>query len=76
MEKMLARTPVLKAQNAEVLQEYTDLDHFETKAEKVSSFFLPHHAIVKPESKNTNVRVVLNASKKTGSGFSLNYILY
>ena len=77
MEKMLDRTPVLKVQDAEVLQEYIDLDHmesvvhFEPKAEKVFSFFLPHHAVVKPESKTTKVRVVFNASKKTGSGFFL-----
>ena len=79
MEKMLDRHPVLKALYSEVLQGSIDLDHmvhFETEAEKVSSFFLPHHAVIKPESKTTKVRVVFNASKKIGRGFSLKNVLY
>ena len=57
MEKTLDKTPDLKVQYTEVLQEYLDLNHmeqveyYEQKAEKYSSFFLPHHAVIKPESK-------------------------
>lgn len=40
------------------------------------SFYLPHHSVLKPESRSTKVRVVFNASKKTTSGLSLNDILH
>ncbi|XP_065355015.1 uncharacterized protein LOC135949392 [Calliphora vicina] len=82
METTLDKSPDLKDQYMKVLQEYLDLHHmepvvyYEPKIEKHSSFFLPHHAVIKPESKTTKVRVVFNASKKTGSGFSLNDCLY
>lgn len=35
-------------------------------------YFLPHHAILKPSSTSTKLRVVYDASCKTSSGFSLN----
>ncbi|XP_075163067.1 uncharacterized protein LOC142235692 [Haematobia irritans] len=81
MEKTLSKTPDLKAQYERVLQEYIELDHMEeikcleNSEEKMSSFYLPHHAVVKPESKTTKVRVVFNGSKKSGSGYSLNNVL-
>uniref|UniRef100_A0A1I8NZF9 Reverse transcriptase domain-containing protein n=2 Tax=Stomoxys calcitrans TaxID=35570 RepID=A0A1I8NZF9_STOCA len=43
---------------------------------KYLSFYLPHHAVVKPERTTTKVRVVFNASKKTSTGCSLNDILH
>ncbi|XP_075150744.1 uncharacterized protein LOC142224849 [Haematobia irritans] len=82
MEKTLNKTPDLKNQYERVLQEYITLDHmeevrcFENHGDKQNSFYLPHHAVVKPESKTTKVRVVFNGSKKSGSGFSLNNVLY
>lgn len=82
MEKTLEKNPDLKSQYHHVLQEYLDLDHmepsnnFETPDENQFSFFLPHHAVIRPESKTTKVRVVFNGSKKTSSGFSLNDVLY
>ena len=53
-----------------------EISPYEPHAEKKCSFFLPHHAVAKPESKTTQVRVVFNGSKKTSIGFSLNYVLY
>ena len=81
MENTLAKTSDLQKQYTNVLQEYKDLSHMEEvksdeKADRVSSFFLPHHAILKPESTSTKVRVVFNASKKSKSGWSLNDVLY
>lgn len=82
MEKTLNKNPELKQQYELVLQEYIELDHMqqvnhcESASEKHFSFFLPHHAVLKPESKTTKVRVVFNGSKKTNSGFSLNDVLY
>ncbi|XP_037826401.1 uncharacterized protein LOC119614330, partial [Lucilia sericata] len=83
MEQMLEKDPALSTQYNDVLIEYITLDHMEetTSREyfsenKCNSFYLPHHAVVRPESKSTKVRVVFNASRKTKSGFSLNDVLY
>lgn len=70
MEKTLDKAPDLKPQYQAVLQEYLELNHMEasncceTLDEKQFSFFLPHHAVLKPDSKTTKVRVVFNASKR------------
>lgn len=37
-------------------------------------YYLPHHAVEKPDSTTTKVRVVFNASSKTKSGLSFNDI--
>ena len=82
MEKNLSKTEDFKKQYEQVLQEYIDLAHmekisfFEPQQSKLNSFYLPHHAVSKPESTSTAVRVVFNGSKKTKSGFSLNDVLY
>ena len=81
MEATLSKTPELEAQYSAVLQEYEDLHHMEEvpgeeKGDRVFNFFLPHHAVVKPESTSTKVRVVFNASKKSKSGFALNDVLH
>ncbi|XP_075150480.1 uncharacterized protein LOC142224582 [Haematobia irritans] len=39
-------------------------------------FYLPHHAMVKPERTSTKLRVVFNAFCPTSSGLSLNDTLY
>jgi hypothetical protein len=36
---------------------------------------MPHHGVVKEASSTTKLRVVFNASEKTGSGVSLNDVL-
>ncbi|XP_075163307.1 uncharacterized protein LOC142235939 [Haematobia irritans] len=82
MEKNLMKTPELKQEYENVLREYNELGHMiptsfeEEKSQKVNHYFLPHHAVVRPDSKTTRVRVVFNASKKTSSGHSLNNILH
>jgi len=40
------------------------------------SYYLPHHAVVKPESTTTKLRVVFNASSSSANGTSLNDILH
>ncbi|KAH8343581.1 hypothetical protein KR067_009515, partial [Drosophila pandora] len=40
------------------------------------NFYLPHHAVFKPDSTTTKVRVVFNASCPTSNGKSLNDILH
>ncbi|XP_073841335.1 uncharacterized protein [Musca autumnalis] len=83
MERTLERNPELAAEYNKVLSEYISLGHMrqtssaETFDNKhCSSYYLPHHAVVKPERMSTKVRVVFNASKRTVSGLSLNDILY
>nr|XP_042911161.1 uncharacterized protein LOC122272114 [Parasteatoda tepidariorum] len=44
--------------------------------DKTASYFLPHHGVLRPDSKTIKLRVVFNASSKTTSGLSLNDILY
>ncbi|XP_017478255.1 PREDICTED: uncharacterized protein LOC108368027 [Rhagoletis zephyria] len=42
---------------------------------KYFSFYLPHHAVVKPDKVTTKVRVVFNASQTSGSRKSQNEVL-
>ncbi|XP_073811829.1 uncharacterized protein [Musca autumnalis] len=63
----------------EVLEEYKNLGHMvpvDTPNDETGTFYLPHHAVIKPESSSTKVRVVFNASSKTSTGISLNDALY
>ncbi|XP_059222988.1 uncharacterized protein LOC131996859 [Stomoxys calcitrans] len=83
MEKTLEKSPDLAKEYNSVLSEYLELDHMEPTVSteiclrsKYLSFYLPHHAVVKPERTTTKVRVVFNASKKTSTGCSLNDILH
>ncbi|XP_075150719.1 uncharacterized protein LOC142224820 [Haematobia irritans] len=82
MEKNLRKTPELKQEYDKVLREYEELSHMtlvntnEENGDHVPNYFLPHHAVVRPESMSTKVRVVFNASKKTSSGHSLNDVLH
>ncbi|XP_075157832.1 uncharacterized protein LOC142231099 [Haematobia irritans] len=83
MEKSLGKSPNLSYEYTNVLSEYLDLDHMDPTSSteicvnsRYCSFYLPHHAVVKPERTSTKVRVVFNASKKTSTGVSLNDILH
>ncbi|XP_075162867.1 uncharacterized protein LOC142235501 [Haematobia irritans] len=83
MEKTLNKSPELEQEYHKALSEYVQLGHMTltnhmeiNRGSQVLSFYLPHHAVVKPDRTSTKVRVVFNASKKTTSGFSLNDVLY
>ncbi|XP_059223171.1 uncharacterized protein LOC131996976 [Stomoxys calcitrans] len=78
-EVSLCNKPEFKSTYDGVLDEYVLLGHM-TEIPKIqedlNSFYLPHHAVIKPESTSTKVRVVFNASCKTSTGLSLNDTLY
>ncbi|XP_017481434.1 PREDICTED: uncharacterized protein LOC108377116 [Rhagoletis zephyria] len=83
MERSLQKKGDLATMYNNVLQEYLDLGHMEhTKPceiianGKYFSFYLPHHAVVKPDKVTSYVRVVFNASKTSDSGKSLNDVLH
>ncbi|XP_036346477.1 uncharacterized protein LOC118755759 [Rhagoletis pomonella] len=83
IERSHERKPELQQTYSKVLEEYLTLGHMEPTSSreiiregKYFSFYLPHHAVIKPHSKTTKVRVVFNASKLSHSGISLNDILH
>ena len=62
------------------MSEYEDLNHM-VRAPSISShknpiFYLPHHGVLKPDSKTTKLRVVFNGSCATTSGHSLNDLMH
>ncbi|XP_055918467.1 uncharacterized protein LOC129950562 [Eupeodes corollae] len=82
-ERSLASNPVLQSTYSEVISEYIRLGHMKkVDAQErfengvVSSYYLPHHAVIKPESVSTKVRVVFNASSPSSNGTSLNDLLH
>ncbi|XP_062534536.1 uncharacterized protein LOC134203684 [Armigeres subalbatus] len=60
----------------EFIREYIDLGHMRKVSEDASDatmrYYLPHHAVLKPDSTTTKLRVVFDASCPTSSGVSLN----
>jgi len=77
-ENLLKRNFPLKEQYDSVIQEYLDLGHMREVPPSYDSpsYYLPHQAVVKPESTTTKLRVVFNASSPSANGTSLNDILH
>ncbi|XP_075150715.1 uncharacterized protein LOC142224817 [Haematobia irritans] len=78
----LEKDPELARKYHDVLEEYLTLGHMEkatrndnTRSNSFETFYLPHHAVLRPESRTTKVRVVFNASKKSSNGLALNDVL-
>lgn len=80
MEKRLLRTPEIKEQYDQTILEYLKLGHMRKvmpqEISKTPHYYLPHHAVIKPEKLTTKLRVVFNASSPTSNGRSLNDNLY
>ncbi|XP_037811016.1 uncharacterized protein LOC119603147 [Lucilia sericata] len=79
-EARLIRNADLKLEYDKVVREYEELGHM-TKVDSPNMsqnnvYYLPHHAVVKPESVTTKVRVVFNASSPSSNGLSLNSVLH
>ncbi|XP_055589513.1 uncharacterized protein LOC129741756 [Uranotaenia lowii] len=79
LERKLQATPELKVQYLQFMAEYETLGHMrEINDEEQSDtpqYFLPHHAVLRPESTTTKLRTVFDASCKSKSGLSLNDVL-
>lgn len=76
IERKLNRDPALKEQYTQFIEEYRALGHMRLVESDDSSsratYYLPHHAVLRPSSSTTKLRVVFDASCKTDSGISLN----
>ncbi|XP_062542405.1 uncharacterized protein LOC134210368 [Armigeres subalbatus] len=76
MERRFCGNPELKKMYTEFIQEYLELGHMKEAVEEakdaVTRYYLPHHAVFKPESTTTKLRVVFDASCPTSTGNSLN----
>ncbi|XP_062703843.1 uncharacterized protein LOC134286271 [Aedes albopictus] len=79
MEKRLDANPELKTMYTAFMHEYLQMGHMkEIKAEEEESgleYYIPHHAVLKPDSTTTKLRVVFDASCPTDTGVSLNDVL-
>lgn len=69
-EARLLRSSELKLEYDKVIEEYLILNHMTEISPPLSTdpidyYYMPHHAVIKPESTTTKVRVVFNASAKT-----------
>lgn len=75
LERRLETHPELKAQYHQFIHKYEELGHMrlvDSNDPEFPVYFLPHHAVFKPDSTTTKLRVVFDASCKTSTGVSLN----
>ncbi|XP_069961563.1 uncharacterized protein [Bactrocera oleae] len=79
-EKSVSRKPEIKTEYDKAINEYLELGHM-TKieydpAENTKTYYLPHHAVIKPDRLTTQLRVVFTASCPTSNRNSLNDVLH
>ncbi|XP_058827429.1 uncharacterized protein LOC131687365 [Topomyia yanbarensis] len=75
LERRFAANPDLKTVYSEFIHEYLTLGHMKEVIEDIDGgkkYYLPHHAVLKPDSTTTKLRVVFDASCRTSTGISLN----
>ncbi|XP_055527714.1 uncharacterized protein LOC129720282 [Wyeomyia smithii] len=80
LERRLLANPPLRSAYSEFIDEYQKLNHMkpvgeEMPSESSSTYYLPHHCVVRPDSITTKLRVVFDASCATDTGISLNDVL-
>lgn len=80
LERRLLREPELHAQYSKFIEEYGTLGHCREVHESddppsMLKYYMPHHAILRPSSSSTKLRVVFDASAKLPSQISLNDVL-
>ncbi|XP_055844957.1 uncharacterized protein LOC129911250 [Episyrphus balteatus] len=81
MERRFAQNSKLRDLYSDFMREYIGLGHMiriprdEIKCSNGRCFYLPHHAVLKPDSSSTKLRVVFDGSAKDSTGNSLNNAL-
>ncbi|XP_075161781.1 uncharacterized protein LOC142234502 [Haematobia irritans] len=80
MERKLMKTPDIKLQYDQTILEYLALGHMRKispqEISKTPNYYLPHHAVIKPDRLTTKLRVVFNASSPSSNKRSLNDNLF
>lgn len=79
LERRLLRQPNLHEQYCSVIKEYLQLSQMEIvdpPQENTNFFYLPHHAVLRPDHATTKLRIVFNASAKMPNNKSLNDCLF
>ncbi|XP_052747141.1 uncharacterized protein LOC128199875 [Bicyclus anynana] len=75
IERRLSKDPDLHKQYAEFMSDYIKSGHMSlvpTDEMEMGKYYIPHHCVLRPESKSTRLRVVFDASAKDYNGRSLN----
>ncbi|XP_055633331.1 uncharacterized protein LOC129773712 [Toxorhynchites rutilus septentrionalis] len=76
IERRFAKNSSLREEYIRFMDEYVNLGHMEVVIRVAGpQFFLPHHAIHRPESSTTKTRIVFDASSKATGHLSLNEVL-
>ncbi|XP_058449243.1 uncharacterized protein LOC131429209 [Malaya genurostris] len=77
VEKRLRADVDLRNSYVQFMEEYRQLGHMEEVQTRVAvpQFFLPHHAISRPDSSTTKTRIVFDGSCKSNNHLSLNDVL-
>lgn len=77
LERKLKNDSDLRIMYHKVILEYLKEGYIsECDSDLTDGYFIPHHGVLKQESSTTKLRIVLDASAKTHTGFSLNDLLY
>lgn len=76
LERRFRKHPELKSAYVNFINEYHSLGHLSPAQEDrpASSYFVPHHPVIREDSESTRLRVVFDASARTTSGLSINDI--
>ncbi|XP_062538203.1 uncharacterized protein LOC134206491 [Armigeres subalbatus] len=77
VERRFRSDETLRKSYADFMEEYERLGHMEEVMTRVAlpQYFLPHHAILRPDSSTTKIRVIFDGSSKSSNQLSLNDLL-
>lgn len=80
LENRFKRNSDIKTQYIAAMREYINNGHMvETSPNEIKNqkcYFIPHQAVIKETSATTKIRIVLDASSPSSTGYSLNQALY